>query len=422
MESGTIQREEIPPPEEEEDKQPLQAKLMVQRKSGEGGTAATPDLENSIESAIGGGQSLNENIRKPMEQAFGADFSGVKVHTDGQSDQLNQSIQARAFTTGQDIFFRKGQYDPGSKGGQELLAHELTHVVQQNSGAVQRNTIQCSSLDDYNDPSNPQHDPGSLSEADIQATDEYQYLQQRFFPQQTPGPIAVQELVLACRLALRYIREHQVSLTEAYLETFLPQARRQLAVTSESDAMVGQQMTWIGSGPGSGNTFETWASASSEQAAPPVSSLTTINCWEMILLAAYNAGMVSWQWIHNIYTAHKLDWYSYLVQVLSGSGRVPYQIGDPNTPRPLRGDIVFFDGAAHVALANGVIDSQGRTQIISFWPPPDTSFTLDTTTTPISVAPTLDKVKVTTIEELNQSWTQDYGQPAFNITFATAPW
>jgi hypothetical protein len=130
---GAIQRDEMPPEEEEE---PLQAKLMVQRKSGEGGMAATPDLENSIESARGSGQSLSENIREPMEQAFGADFSGVKVHTDGQSDQLNQSIQARAFTTGQDIFFREGQYDPGSQGGQELLAHELTHVVQQN-GMVQ---------------------------------------------------------------------------------------------------------------------------------------------------------------------------------------------------------------------------------------------------------------------------------------------
>ncbi|MCP2729469.1 eCIS core domain-containing protein, partial [Limnofasciculus baicalensis] len=134
LESGAIQRDEMPPEEEEE---PLQAKLMVQRKSGVGGTAATPDLENSIESARGGGQSLSENIREPMEEAFGADFSGVKVHTDGQSDQLNQSIQARAFTTGQDIFFRQGQYDPGSQGGQELLAHELTHVVQQNGGAVQ---------------------------------------------------------------------------------------------------------------------------------------------------------------------------------------------------------------------------------------------------------------------------------------------
>lgn len=77
-----------------------------------------------------------------MEQAFCADFSGVKVHTDGQSDQLNQSIQARAFTTGQDVFFGQGEYNPGSRGGQELLAHELTHVVQQNNNTVNRQLIQ----------------------------------------------------------------------------------------------------------------------------------------------------------------------------------------------------------------------------------------------------------------------------------------
>lgn len=62
----------------------------------------------------------------------------MKVHNDAQSDQLNQSIQARAFTTGQDVFFRGGEYNPGSRGGQELIAHELTHVVQQNGGAVSR--------------------------------------------------------------------------------------------------------------------------------------------------------------------------------------------------------------------------------------------------------------------------------------------
>jgi hypothetical protein len=71
-----------------------------------------------------------------MGQVMGADFSGVKVHTDTQSDQLNQSIQARAFTTKQDIFFRKGAYDPSSPGGQELIAHELTHVMQQNGSDV----------------------------------------------------------------------------------------------------------------------------------------------------------------------------------------------------------------------------------------------------------------------------------------------
>jgi hypothetical protein len=126
-----VQREEMPEDEEE-----LQMKPMVQRQA-EAGMAAAPDLEASINQARGGGVAIADNIREPMEQAFGADFSGVKVHTDGQSDLLNRSIQARAFTTGQDVFFRSGEYNPGSRGGQELLAHELTHVVQQNGGQVQ---------------------------------------------------------------------------------------------------------------------------------------------------------------------------------------------------------------------------------------------------------------------------------------------
>ncbi|MBC1223495.1 DUF4157 domain-containing protein [Nostoc sp. UCD121] len=132
LDISTLQREALPEEEEE-----LQMKPMVQRQANAGMDAA-PDLEASINQARGGGVAIADNIREPMEQAFGADFSGVKVHTDGQSDQLNRSIQARAFTTGQDVFFRQGEYNPGSRGGQELLAHELTHVVQQNGGAVQR--------------------------------------------------------------------------------------------------------------------------------------------------------------------------------------------------------------------------------------------------------------------------------------------
>jgi hypothetical protein len=57
---------------------------------------------------------------------------------DGRADQLNQSIQARAFTVGQDVFFRQGLYQPRIRAGQELIAHELTHVVQQNGNAVRR--------------------------------------------------------------------------------------------------------------------------------------------------------------------------------------------------------------------------------------------------------------------------------------------
>ncbi|NER87820.1 DUF4157 domain-containing protein [Moorena sp. SIO3A2] len=115
----------------------LKRKPMVQLDSVEGGMAATPELESSIQQAKGSGMSIAESIRKPMEQSFGADFSGVRVHSDTQSDQLNQSIQARAFTTGKDIFFRQGEYNPGSQEGKKLIAHELTHVVQQTGGQIQ---------------------------------------------------------------------------------------------------------------------------------------------------------------------------------------------------------------------------------------------------------------------------------------------
>ncbi len=137
----SIQREAFPEPEDQLQMKSLADSItpLVQRKGGK--VAATSDLENSIQQARGSGQPLADDIRQPMEQSFGTDFSGVKIHTDNRSDQLNQSVQARAFTTGQDIFFRQGEYSPESHGGKELLAHELTHVVQQNGGAVQRKSI-----------------------------------------------------------------------------------------------------------------------------------------------------------------------------------------------------------------------------------------------------------------------------------------
>jgi hypothetical protein len=132
--SPEVQREAMP---EEDD---LQAKSILQRREAIAAGEASTDLDAAINSARGGGQPLDAGLQRSMGQAMGADFSGVRVHTDAQSDQLNQSIQAKAFTTGQDMFFRQGAYEPGSRGGQELIAHELTHVVQQNSGAVQRVT------------------------------------------------------------------------------------------------------------------------------------------------------------------------------------------------------------------------------------------------------------------------------------------
>jgi hypothetical protein len=67
---------------------------------------------------------------------MGADFGNVRVHTDAQADALNQSPGAQAFTIGGDVVYRQGAYDPGSASGQRLLAHELTHVVQQGGAAA----------------------------------------------------------------------------------------------------------------------------------------------------------------------------------------------------------------------------------------------------------------------------------------------
>jgi hypothetical protein len=117
----------------------LMTKRLVQRRVDiTAGVDVVPDMEEAISRARGGGRPLADNIRGPMERAYGADFGGVRVHTDAQADQLNRSIQARSFTTGQDVFFRRGAYSPASREGQTLLAHELTHVVQQNGPTVQR--------------------------------------------------------------------------------------------------------------------------------------------------------------------------------------------------------------------------------------------------------------------------------------------
>jgi len=85
-----------------------------------------------------GGQGLPEKTRGAMEQAFGANFGGVRIHQNAQADQLNRSLDAHAFTSGRDIYFGRGQFNPGSMMGQGLLAHELTHVMQQGQAPVQR--------------------------------------------------------------------------------------------------------------------------------------------------------------------------------------------------------------------------------------------------------------------------------------------
>ncbi len=109
---------------------------MLAQRSGDGAFELDDDTANRINQARSGGQSLDRGVQKQMSESMGHDFSGVRVHTSPEADDLNQQLSAKAFTTGQDVFFRQGAYDPGSGSGRELIAHELTHVVQQSTGQV----------------------------------------------------------------------------------------------------------------------------------------------------------------------------------------------------------------------------------------------------------------------------------------------
>ncbi len=104
------------------------------------GTANPQQLSEALSNS-GSGASLDSGAREFLEPKFGHSFENVKIHADGRADELSKSVGARAFTTGQDVYFREGEYKPGSPEGRHLLAHELTHTIQQSRGSVSGTNI-----------------------------------------------------------------------------------------------------------------------------------------------------------------------------------------------------------------------------------------------------------------------------------------
>jgi hypothetical protein len=137
-------------PEEEEEEEPIQAKLeqgaWLQRQEQEPEEEEEPiqakpprgqaprwgaSLQTQIHSVTGGGRSLSESVRNFFEPRFGHDLSQVRVHTGPRASESARAVNAQAYTMGHDIVFGAGRYAPGTDKGRRLLAHELTHVVQQ---------------------------------------------------------------------------------------------------------------------------------------------------------------------------------------------------------------------------------------------------------------------------------------------------
>jgi len=125
-----VQREE-----EEEELQAKRDDTLQRRPEAEVGLEGGPvseGVQGMIQSKRGGGSALDGGTRASMEGSFGESFDDVRIHHDSESDSLNRSLGAKAFTTGSDIFFRQD----ASPSDRSLLGHELTHVVQQREGLV----------------------------------------------------------------------------------------------------------------------------------------------------------------------------------------------------------------------------------------------------------------------------------------------
>lgn len=117
---------ECPKRREKQSVQRLQAKVIGDHAVGE--TAASSLVQRIISSS---GQSLGSKTREFMESRFGNDFSRVRVHTDARAGAAAAAVNAHAFTVGRAVVFGEGQYRPETDAGRRLLAHELTHVIQQ---------------------------------------------------------------------------------------------------------------------------------------------------------------------------------------------------------------------------------------------------------------------------------------------------
>ena len=119
--------------EEDEEAQRRPLASFIQKKRSEGEITANDSISQQIQSTKGGGSALPERTRSFMEDRFGADFSNVRIHTGDNATKMSKELSAQAFTVGNDIYFNAGKYSPDTTQGKNLIAHELTHTIQQGS-------------------------------------------------------------------------------------------------------------------------------------------------------------------------------------------------------------------------------------------------------------------------------------------------
>jgi peptidoglycan/xylan/chitin deacetylase (PgdA/CDA1 family) len=210
---------------EEEEEKPRQAK-----QAGGQTPHVSRGLEAQIHSMEGSGQPLSGATRDFFESRFGCDFSCVRVHNDSRTAQTAQAMNSEAFTIGQDVFFGAGQYLPGTLAGKRLLAHELTHVVQQKRMGGTRIQRKGSRLRDFE-----KTDASKLSDDEIIRTREYRAFRNPDWIWQKDLKVTKEEALLACRLILGAIQAGKDFTWEEDARDFVLAAREQLSAATKSE-------------------------------------------------------------------------------------------------------------------------------------------------------------------------------------------
>jgi len=132
---------------EEEEKEP--PAIQASAPGSSGGMTVSPSVASRLNNSKGKGASMPTATQREMSNAFGADFSQVRIHTDGEAESLSEGLHAQAFTLGRDIYFNKGKFTPETKEGKHLLAHELTHVRQQQGAEDPEKKVQRNLFSDF---------------------------------------------------------------------------------------------------------------------------------------------------------------------------------------------------------------------------------------------------------------------------------
>lgn len=142
-----IQRKCAACEKDEIQRQPMQEDALQTEVSPGGPIRPSAQVESTIQQTRGQGSRIDDQTKGHMEHHFGADFSHVNIHTGNTAVQLNKELNANAFTVGNDVYFNEGKYSPHTSRGQHLLAHELTHTLQQGASrpginqSLSKNTI-----------------------------------------------------------------------------------------------------------------------------------------------------------------------------------------------------------------------------------------------------------------------------------------